>query len=151
MKTVLIIFLFLLTISAHKSYAMEIIIYNKGATDKVQVTSAQEKLIQDIIKDIYEKADKTINFNVSRQDITGIKSKSRCVEIIFDMSYSYSNSAIGSSVIRRILVPLSGNYAGDFKNGALNFFAGLDDYNGKEYSNSTGFKYIEQMYKVLQR
>ncbi len=80
-----------------------------------------------------------------------IKKKDRCVEIIFDVSFPFSNGALGYETVKRMLIPLNGSFAGDFKNGTLNFFAGLDDYNGKEYSNTNGFKYIEQLYKVLQQ
>lgn len=148
MKT---LFLFLLYILAGKISATEIIIYNKGATDKVKFTAAQEKKIQEIVKDIYEKADKTLSINISKEDIKGLKKKDRCVEIIFDVSFPFSNGALGYETVKRMLIPLNGSFAGDFKNGTLNFFAGLDDYNGKEYSNTNGFKYIEQLYKILQQ
>jgi len=146
-----VIFLFLLFVISGNISATEIIIYNKGATDKVKFTAAQEKKIQEIVKDIYEKADKTLSINISKEDIKGIKKKDRCVEIIFDVSFPFSNGALGYESVKRMLIPLNGSFAGDFKNGTLNFFAGLDDYNGKEYSNTNGFKYIEQLYKVLQQ
>lgn len=148
MKT---LFLFLLFILAGKISATEIIIYNKGATDKVKFTAAQEKKIQEIVKDIYEKADKTLSINISKEDIKGIKKKDRCVEIIFDVSFPFINGALGYETVKRMLIPLNGSFVGDFKNRTLNFFAGLDDYNGKEYSNTNGFKYIEQLYKILQQ
>ena len=71
MKTAAI-FLFLLFVIFGNISATEIIIYNKGATDKVKFTAAQEKKIQEIVKDIYEKADKTLSINISKEDIKGI-------------------------------------------------------------------------------
>ena len=155
MKPASLVFLFLLLIIADKISAMEIIIYNKGISEKVTFTAEQEKKIQDIVKDIYEKADKTLSYSITKENIKGIKNKDRCVEIIFDLSSMYSNGAIGTSVVRKMLIPISGSYAGDIKNGNLTFFVGqdteIDKYDGKSYGNSNGVKYIEQLYKALQR
>lgn len=159
MKTSTLIFLFLLFIFAGKISAMEIYIYNKGISDKVTFTAEQEKKIKEIVKDIYESADKTSSYNISKENIKEIKSKDRCVEIIFDLSNMYSNGAIGTSIVRKMLIPISGSYAAEIKKGNLTFFVGEDagkdadkyKYNGKSYSNSNGFKYIEQLYKALQR
>lgn len=159
MKILSILFLIFLIIISGKVSATEIIIYNKGVSDKVQFTSEQEKKIQEVVKEIYEQANKTLSFNISKDDIKNIKSKDRCVEIIFDVSYMFNNSAIGSSVVRKMLIPLSGSFAADIKKGNLTFFTGQDagqdagknDYDGKSYSNNDGFKYIEQLYKILQR
>jgi hypothetical protein len=155
MKTLSILFLLLLFIFAEKISATEIIIYNKGVSDKISFTPEQEKKIKEIVKDIYEKADKTLSYNISKENIKEIKNKDRCVEIIFDLSSMYNNGAIGSSVVRKMLIPISGSYADGIKKGNLTFFigqdTGKDEYDGKSYSNSNGLKYIEEMYKVLQR
>ncbi|MBS1494464.1 MAG: hypothetical protein JST55_13195 [Bacteroidetes bacterium] len=149
MKILSAIILILSCFIAVNVSAMQITIYNKGASSKVEFTSAQEKKILNIVKELYEKTDKINNLNVDKKNITEIKSKDRCVEIIFDMSYLFNNSAIGNSVLNKILIPLSGTYAGDIKKGGLNFFGGLDDYNGKQYFNSNGMKYAEQIYQEL--
>lgn len=151
MKTASLFIILILSVFSIKTSATEIIIYNKGVSDKVEFTADQEKKIQEIVKDIYEKADKTVSFNITKDNINEIKSKNRCVEIIFDGSFMFNNSAIGPSVVKKMLIPLNGNYAGDIQKGILTFFTGQDNYDGKSYSNSNGVKYIEQMYKILQR
>jgi hypothetical protein len=152
MKTKIFLFLiFIITVTACNLPAMHITVYNKGVSDKVEFTAAQEKKILDILKELYEKADKIVSPNVAKTDIANIKSKDRCVEIILDVSYSLNNSAIGNSIINKILIPLSGSFGGDIKKGGINFFAGLDEYNGKQYLNSSGFKYVGQIYQELQR
>ena len=151
MKIFSIAFLLLILIFADKASAMKIYIYNKGVSDQVEFTAAQEKKIMEIAKDIYENADKTLSFNINKENIKDIKSKDRCVEIDFEVTYPFSNGAIGYSVVRKMLIPLSGSYAGDMKNGGLTFFVGQDEYDGKSYSNANGLKYIEEIYKALQR
>ncbi len=151
MKIFFLIFAFLLLSSVGKISAMEIIIYNKGVTDKVQFTAEQEKKVLEIIKEIYEKADKTLSFNITKDNIKDIKSKDRCVEIIFDVTHMFNNSAIGSSVVKKMLIPISGSHAADIKKGALTFFTGPEDYDGRSYSNSNGFKLIEKLYMILQK
>lgn len=141
-------FLFLMF---NNSHAIEISIFNKGKTEKVSVTEEQKKQIEQLIKSIYESADKTISYNITKENVKNIKAKEKCVEIIFDGSFNFSNSTIGSNLVHKILIPVSGSFAGDSKSGALNFITGQDDYGDRCYANSAGFKYVWELFKTLQK
>ncbi len=153
MKKITLIFFTFLSLFISDSFAQnagfEIYAYNKGVSDKITINELQKKKLLTIITDVYEKADKKLSLSITKADLSKIKKKDRCVEIIFDGGYFLHNSAVGDSFVRKILVFISGEYAANEETGSLTFFAGPEDYTGTPYMNSNGFKYLKDIYNIL--
>jgi len=153
MMKFLIIFLF----SLNMIYAMEkpleirIIYFNSGKENKPEISKSDQNKISQIIIKLFSNCDEALKLYINNERINEIKKNDSGVEILLGKSIVFQTKSLGNYRVEKIMIPFSGDFAGNEKSSKVTIFAGGKEYFTPALRNSNGYMNVIELEKIIRK
>ncbi len=147
-----IIFLTALLFLSHckaEDSPMKIFTYVNGIKSEIQIKSEDKNRVKEILSDLLNKTDDMLRVHFDEERITELKSSEKCIEIIFNNKEIFDTGFLGETSIRKIIIPLSGDFQTSERIDIVTLFIGNEDYSTGPLTASGGFKLIQELETLL--
>jgi hypothetical protein len=128
---------------------MKIFTYVNGVKSEVQLKSEQNNRVNQILSDLLIKTDDLLRVHFDDERIVEIKSIEKCIEIIFDKEKIFNTGFFGETSIKKVLIPLSGDFQASEKIDIVTVIIGVEEYSSSPLTASGGFKLIQELEALL--
>jgi hypothetical protein len=134
-----------------KPLEMKIIYFNAGKENKPEVSKSDQNKISQILIKLFSGCDEALKLYVDEERINDIKKSDSGVEIFLGRSNIFKTKSMGKYKIEKIMIPFTGDYAGDEKSNDVTIFAGEKEYFTPALRNSNGFKNVTELEKLIKK
>jgi hypothetical protein len=140
MKSFLLFFTALTFFNCTKdSIEMQIYLYKKGEKIKLDNSSLNLSEINNLLNLLIKNADEFIRLYMDEDRFESLKKEEAVVEFIFKNEISILSNHLGELKFKRVLIPLTGDFAGNKKSASTTLFIGDDKYFPEPISNQNGY------------
>ena len=150
-----IILFFLLSLSIiyamDKPLDIKIIYFNGGKESKPELSKSDQNRISQILIKLFSGCDEALKLYIDEERINGIKKSDSGVEIFLGKSNIFKTKSMGKYKVEKILIPFTGDFAGDEKSNDVTIFAGEKEYFTPALRNSNGFKNVTELEKIIRK
>jgi len=91
---------------------MQAFVHQGGSATQHQITSVRQKKIESLLSDLFRGASDMYLVYVSESLVNRIRTSDSALEFVFDKPRQFTSTIKGKYTITRILLPLTGDYAG---------------------------------------
>jgi len=124
--------------------------YANGTKSEQQLTAPDQETVKTIIAELFKGTSDMLRVRVDDDRINDIRNKERAIEIVFDELQTFKSKDLGSFSIRRLFVPLTGDYVGDAKNPSATLFPANDDgFMSGPLENPNGYNALLRLDSVI--
>ncbi len=128
---------------------MKIITYKNGQTSEVKISNDEGDKVKTILSDLLAKTDDMLRVHFDEDRINGLKLQENCIEIVLDSTQKFTTGFLGDVVIKKVLLPLSGDYQASEKIDIVTIIIGEDEYSSGPLTASGGFKLLEELKGIV--
>jgi hypothetical protein len=152
MKLLIILLLSLNFIYAmDKPLDMKIIYFNSGKENESKVSKSDQNKISQILVKLFSNCDEALKLYIDEERIKEIKKNDSGVEIFLSRSTIYKTKSLGKYKVEKIMIPFTGDFAGDEKSNDITIFAGEKEYFTPALRNSNGFRNVTEIEKIIRK
>lgn len=139
----LLVNFFLLTTCKADDNSMQISIYNNGQKSEVELNDEDKKQVRNILSELLSKTDDMLRVYFDEERIIELKLTEKCIEINFDKIEKVEIGILGETDVKKILIPLSGDFRATEKINVVTIFIGEDEYSSGPLTASGGYQYVK--------
>jgi hypothetical protein len=152
MKLLIILLLSLNIIhNMDKPLEMKIIYFNGGKENKPEVSKSDRNRISQILVKLFSNCNEALKLYIDEERIKEIKKSDSGVEIFLGMSTIFKTKSLGNYKVEKIMIPFTGDFAGDEKSSVVTIFAGEKEYFTPALRNSNGYKNVTELEKIIRK
>jgi len=140
MRILIILFFLVFYNCTDKSSNMQIFIYKDSHKSELNNSELNLNLISTTLNSMLKNTDDIIRLYMDAERYETLLSEEMCVEFIFKEEQIVNSSKLGELRFTRVLIPFSGDFAGNENSSNIMIFIGLDEYFPEPLSNSIGYK-----------
>lgn len=128
---------------------MKIFTYVNGVESEIQIKSEEKQRVKEILSDLLLKTDDMLRVHFDEDRINELKSEEKCIEVILDSIQKFNTGFLGETRIKKILLPLSGDYQASEKIDIVTIIIGEEDYSSGPLTASGGFKLLRELERII--
>ncbi len=128
---------------------MKILYYENGNTTELKFAASDEQQLNEILNKLLMLTDDMLRVYLDIETIEELKQSEMCLEILFPEIVTLKTGFLGDVTLNKILIPLSGDYAGSEMIDSVTILIGEDDYSSGPLTASGGFKYINELKNLI--
>jgi hypothetical protein len=152
MKLLIILLLSLNLIYAmSKPLELKIIYFNAGKENKTEISKSDQNKISQVLKKLFSNSDEAYKLYISDERINEIKKTDSGVEIFLGKSIVYKTKSLGNYKVKKIMIPFTGDFAGDEKSSEVTIFAGEKEYFTPPLISKNGFKNVKELEQIIRK
>lgn len=119
---------------------MNVNVIKKGSTEKVSLDKDDQKRLLQLVTSLIEESDDVLRLMVTEDRINDIKQVEESIEIVFSSEKIFKSDKLGGESIKKILLPLTGEFIGSPEDPIITIFVGDDEYFSGPLRNSVGYQ-----------
>lgn len=147
--SVLLVNFFLLTTCKADDNSMKISIYNNGQKSEIELNDEDKIQVRNILSELLSKTDDMLRVYFDEDRITELKFAEKCIEINFEEIEKVQTGILGETNVKKILIPLSGDFRATEKINVVTIFIGEDEYSSGPLTASGGFQHVQLLEEKL--
>lgn len=128
---------------------MIIIEYQNGSEKKFEPDEEEIKEINSFVMNLLSLTNDMLRVYLDEDTILGIKNNEHCVEIIYNNAQTFSSSFLDEINVKKILIPLTGNYSSSRKNNSVMIILGEGDYSSAPLTTEGGYNIVENLLQLI--
>lgn len=129
--------------------SMKIFTYVNGTKSEVQSKSDEKHRVKEILSALFLKTDDMLRVHFDEDRINELKSEEKCIEIILDSVQKFNTGFLGETSIKKIFLPLSGDYQASEKIDIVTIIIGEEEYASGPLTASGGFKLLRELERII--
>ena len=118
---------------------MQIYLYKEGEKTKLDNSLLNLSEISILLNSLIKNSDELIRLYMDEDRFEYLKKEESAVEFIIEKETVIISSQLGELKFKRVLIPLSGEFAGNEKSANIIFFIGDDKYFPEPINNKNGY------------
>ncbi len=125
---------------------MKIIYYKNGNEQNLDTSKLDTKEILIKLKELSENTTQIMRVYISEERLEAIKKEETGLEFILGKEIIINSPVLGKYSVKKIFIPLSGDFIGNEKSPVITVFLGKDEYYPEALRNMNGYndlKYLE--------
>ena len=134
-----------------KPLELKIIYFNAGKENKTEISKPDQNKIFQILTKLFSNCDEAFKLYISEERINEIKKNDSGVEIFLGKSTVYKTKSLGNYKVKKIMLPFTGDFAGDEKSSEVTIFAGEKEYFTPPLISKNGFKDVIELKKIIRK
>ncbi len=123
----------------NRGVPMNLTIYQDGKSTEVRPDAQRSEKIQSCVMKLLAGADDVLRLYVGEDRIASLRAHEHCVEIQYDSAMSFATKQFGTMKLTRVLLPLTGDLAGDAASPVATVIVGDPDYQSGPLRNPEGW------------
>jgi len=133
------------------SSTIQVFLYEKG--NKIQLDESELDIpkVNNLLNQILENTSEFMRLYMDEARFESLKLEEQAAEFIFQNEMKVTSSRLGELKFKRILIPLSGDFAGSEKTSNMTLFIGDDKYFPEPISNETGYSVLQKLIAELDK
>lgn len=151
MRILIILFFLVFNNCTDKSSNMQIFIYKDSHKSELNNTELNLNFISKTLYSILKNTDDIIRLYMDAERYETLLNEEMCVEFIFKQEQVINSPKIGELRFTRVLIPFTGEFAGNENSSTIILFIGLDEYFPEPLSNSSGYKEALKLKRDLEK
>ena len=108
------------------SRGMKAFIHKSGTTVEHRMSRADQKTAMTLLRNVFAGTNDMLRVHVSEDLIEGIRKGASALEFAFDTPTEFASPGQGTYSLQRLLLPLTGDYAGSAQNPGVTVFMAND-------------------------
>ncbi|KQC09199.1 MAG: hypothetical protein APR54_13085 [Candidatus Cloacimonas sp. SDB] len=153
MKFAAVILILLIILTGCKNMEQaetDIIYFENGAETEIDLNSKedQEKLIN-LINELMLGTDDMLRLLVSQDRIDQLKNEASGIEVSFNNVIRLHSEELGDHDVKKILIPFSGEFVGDYNDSMATIFLANDGYMSGPLRNTQGLPKVNEIKELL--
>lgn len=128
---------------------MKILYYENGKTTELKFAAQDEQRLGEILEELLMLTNDMLRVYLDIETIEELKQNEICLEVLFPESVTLKTGFLGDVTLDRILIPLSGDYAGSEAIDSVTILTGEDEYSSGPLTAAGGFKYITELKNLI--
>jgi hypothetical protein len=100
---------------------------------------------------LFSNCDEALKLYIDEERIKEIKKNDSGVEIFLSRSTIYKTKSLGKYKVEKIIIPFTGDFAGDEKSNDITIFAGEKEYFTPALRISNGFRNVTELEKIIRK
>lgn len=128
---------------------MKVITYTNGQMSEVKLNSADRDKVSSILSELLIKIDDMLRVHFDEDRISGLKLEENCIELVLDSTQEFNTGFLGMTSVKKVLLPLSGDYQASEKIDIVTIIIGEDEYSSGPLTASGGFKLLEELKGIV--
>ncbi|HVO75242.1 MAG TPA: hypothetical protein VMT35_14525 [Ignavibacteriaceae bacterium] len=145
----ILLLLFVLSGCKEQDKEIQIIYFEKGKKFEINDKYISLKEIQNIIDSLFLTADDMLKVKVDSSRIIGIINNESGIEIEYKEKRIFNSEEFGSFMLKKILLPFSGEYIGNEQYPVITIFLGEEDFLSGPLRNSKGLKEVKIIQQMI--
>lgn len=152
MKLLIILLLSLnIVYTMDKPLNMKIIYFSGGKEKMPEISKSDRNKISQILVKLFSNCDEALKLYIDEERIKEIKKNDSGVEIFFAKSIIFKSKSMGNYQVEKVMIPFTGDFAGDEKSSDVTIFNGEKEYSTPALRNSTGYKNVMELEKIIKK
>jgi hypothetical protein len=124
--------------------------YAHGTKAERRLTAPDQETVKTIIAELFEGTSDMLRVRVDDDRINDIRTKERAIEIVFDQLQTFKSNDLGSFSIRRLFIPVTGDYVGDPTTPSATLFPADDDgFMSGPLGNPNGYNVLVRLDSII--
>jgi len=124
---------------------MMIYLYEKGEKTKLDNSSLNLAEISAVLNSLIKNADEFMRLYMDEDRFEYLKKEESAIEFVLEKETIIISAQLGKLKFKRILIPLSGDFAGNEKSANITFFIGDDKYFPEPINNNNGYNDLAKL------
>lgn len=146
---ILIVLSFLLINCKTEVNSMKVITFTNGEKTELKINSEDAGKIKTIVSELLINTDDMLRLHIDEDRINELKLNEKCIEVIFDSTRIFNTGFLGETAIKKILLPMSGDFQASENIDIVTIIIGEDEYLSGPLTISGGFKLFEELKKII--
>jgi hypothetical protein len=134
-----------------KPLELKIIYFNGGKENKTEISKPDQKIISQILTKLFSNCHEALKLYIDEERIKETKKTDSGVEIFLGKTIVYKTKSLGNYKVKKIMIPFTGDFAGDEKSSEVTIFAGEKEYFTPPLISKNGFKYVIELEKIIRK
>ena len=134
-----------------KPLDMKVIYFNCGKENSPEISKPDRNKISQLLIKLFSNCDEALKLYIDDERIKGIKKNDSGVEIFFTKPIIYKTKSLGNYKVEKVMIPFTGDFAGDEKSSDITIFAGEKEYFTPALRNSNGYKNVIELEKIIRK
>ncbi len=151
MRILIILFFLVFNNCTDKSSKMQIFIYKGGNKSELKNSELNLDFISTTLNSILKNTDDIVRLYMDAERYETLLKEEMCVEFIFKQVQIINSSKLGELRFTKVLIPFTGDFAGNENSSNIMLFIGLDKYFPEPLSNSSGYKEALKLKRELEK
>lgn len=133
----------LLTTCKADDNSMKILLYNNGEQSEIELNDEDKKQVRNILLELLSKTDDMLRVYFDEERINELQHTEKCIEINFGKIVKVQTGILGETNVKKILIPLSGDFRATETINIATILIGEDEYSSGPLTASGGFQYVK--------
>lgn len=148
---IILISILLFNNCTEKSSDMKIYFYKKGDRFTLNNSKLNIKNIENLLYSLIYSTDDIIRLYMHEERYETLKNEEMCAEFIFSKEIKLNTSKLGELNFDRILIPFTGDFAGNENSSNCILFIGVDKYFPEPLGSSLGYPEVLKIKSELEK
>jgi hypothetical protein len=124
---------------------MMIYLYEKGEKTKLDNSSLNLAEISVLLNSLIKNADEFMRLYMDEDRFEYLKKEESAIEFVLEKETVIISAKLGELKFKRVLIPLSSDFAGNEKSANITFFIGDDKYFPEPINNKIGYNDLAKL------
>lgn len=133
------------------SSTIQVYLYEKGIKIRLSESKLDIPLVNTLLNQLLENTNEYMRLYMDGERFESLKHEEVAAEFIFQHEMKVTSLLLGELKFRRILIPLTGDFAGNDKSSNMTLFIGNNDYFPEPISNETGYSFLLKLIAELEK
>jgi len=134
-----------------KPLELKVIYFNAGKEIKADISKSDQNKISQILTKLFSNCDEAYKLYISDDRINEIKKTDSGIEIFLGKSILYKTKSLGNYKVKKIMIPFTGDFAGDEKSSEVTIFAGEKEYFTPPLISKNAFKNVRELEIIIRK
>jgi hypothetical protein len=128
---------------------MNVEVIKNSTAEKVSLEKDLQKRVFRLITSLIEESDDVLRLMVTGDRINEIKQSEESIEIVFNSTKVFESDQLGGESIKKILLPLTGEFIGSPEDPIITIFVGEDEYFSGPLRNRVGYPKLMEIKSII--
>lgn len=130
---------------------MKISYYSNSKAQNPKLSVKQEEEILNLVTDLISSSNDILKLLVDESRIEEIKQNETAIEIIFDEYKIFTSDELGTDKVKKLFLPLSGDFIGNNEDPVITIFLGDESYFSGPYRNENGLETLNKIKSLVEK
>jgi hypothetical protein len=130
---------------------MQLTYYHLGKRSDLHLSHAEQSKLLALVSELFDGANDMLRVHVDDERMGGLRKKETCLEIFLRSPLTLKSRAGRTYVVRKIFIPLSGDFAGTEKEPLATIILGDERYFSGPLNNPAGSPILRKIQELIKR
>lgn len=153
MKVILTILIAMLVgpVCSTDSGPLVLVYYRDGKEIRLPRESIDPAFVEGTIRSLFAGTTDMLRLHVDAERIASLKQTDTVLEVIFDKPTNIHSREFGELSVKRVLIPMSGDFVGNAADPVITLFPANDGYLTGPYRNPTGYPDLMKLKNLVEQ